>query len=158
MLANNGFANLVDGQIVHITHQEQLNRALSLACECGFIHLVEELHHNGAEIYGNPQPLCVAAEFDELRIAEYLVEHGADVDAHSDQMGQTPLMEAAGSASLSVCQYLLKLGADTTAVCDGGMTALEWALMGRHTAALPEIPTRDGVLDDYDKIIEMLIP
>lgn len=156
MLVNNGFANLVDGQIVHVSRQEQLNRALRLACECGYVDLVEKLHQEGAEIFGNSELLCVAADFDQLSIAEYLVEHGADINAHSIPFGQTPLMEAAGSASLSVFQYLMSKGADTTAVCENGMTALEWALMGRHSASLPEFSTDERMLANYDTIIELL--
>jgi ankyrin repeat protein len=148
MLANDGFCCP--------TRQQQLNQALNLACKYGYVDLAEELCRDGAEILVNPDPLCIAADFDELRIAEYLVEHGADIDARSLQFGQTPLMDAAGSASLGVFNYLLQRGADTTAMCNDGMTALDWAKMGRHTAALPETPTVDGVLQDYDTIIEML--
>ena len=156
MLANNGFANLVDGQIVHVSRQEQLSRALILACECGYLDLVQKLHRDGAQIHGNPDALCTAADFDELQIAEYLIDNGADINEAAKQLGQTPLMDAAGSASVTVLRYLLECGADTTVLCDDGMTALDWAKMGRHTAALPEIPTEDGVLHDYDTIIEIL--
>ena len=156
MLANNGFGNLVDGQVVHVSRQEQLNRALRLACECGYLDLVQQLHRDGAQIHGNSDALCTAADFDELQIAKYLIDNGADVNAPAKQLGQTPLMDAAGSGSLRVLRYLLERGADTTAQCDEGMTALDWAKMGRHSAALPEMPTVDGVLNDYDTIIETL--
>ena len=156
MLASNGFANLVDGQVVHVSRQEQLNRAFQIACECGYLDLVRKLHRDGAKIHGNPDALCTAADFDELEIAEYLIDNGADVNAPAKQLGQTPLMDAAGSASLRVLRYLLERGADASAKCDDGMTALDWAKMGRHTAALPEMPTADGVINDYDTIIATL--
>lgn len=44
MLNNNGFGFIVDGEIVHASQQEQLNQAFELACKCGFIDLVQELH------------------------------------------------------------------------------------------------------------------
>ena len=156
MLADNGFADLVDGKAIHASQQEQLDRAFRLACECGYLDLVQKLHRDGAQIRGNPEPLCTAADFDELQIAKYLIVNGADLNAPAKKLGQTPLMDAAGSASLRVLQYLLQRGADTTARCDAGMTALDWANMGRHSATLPAMRTENGVLTDYDTIIELL--
>lgn len=156
LLDNDGFGNIVDGECVSVSRQEQLNRALVLACECGYLDLVEKLHRDGAQICGNPDALCAAADFDHLKIATYLVDNGADIDAPAQQLRQTPLMDAAGSASLRVLRYLLQIGADTDAKCDDGMTALDWARMGRNTATLPEMQPNESVLNDYDKIIDIL--
>lgn len=156
--ASNGFANLLGGTIVHVRKQEQLNRAFVCACERGYLDLPKQLHSEGAEIRGSPEPLRAAAEFDQLQVAEYLVENGADIDAPARQRGQTPLMDAAGSASVRVVRYLLQLGADGSLVCDYGKTALDWAEMSLKSVLLPEMQTENDVLNDYDRIIQLLRP
>lgn len=156
MLNNNGFGFIVDGEIVHTSQQEQLNQAFELACKCCFIDLVRELHERGAEIVGNAEPLKTAADYNQLEVAQFLVERGADINGHSLEQGQTALMDAAGSASLAVFQFLIELGADVDATDENGSTALDWARAGRHSALIPELRVLADAIRKYDTIIETL--
>jgi ankyrin repeat protein len=58
-------------------------------------------------------PLHYACIKGNIAIAEYLIEHGADVNAHHEgHIGNTPLGEVAGSCSLKMAELLLEHGAD----------------------------------------------
>ena len=154
LLNSNGFADLVGNQTVNVAPQEQLNRALALACRCGHVDLARELHDRGAEIRSNAEPLNAAADYDHPEIAKFLIEHGADVNGRARMFGETALMTAAGSASVEVFQLLLARGANPQAVDSHGANALTWANNGRHTAALPEMGAEPNVIADYDAIIQ----
>lgn len=155
--SNNGFGLVIDGELVDATEQEQLNQALELACECGFLDLAQDLHERGAAIVGNAEPLKAAAEYDHLGVAQFLVANGADIDGRSREQGQTALMDAAGAASLRVFQFLIENGADTTATADDGSTALDWAHSGRNSACIPELQLPADAIAHYDTIIETLL-
>jgi len=58
-------------------------------------------------------PLHYACKNENFTIAEYLLEHGADVNAHHEaSVGNTPLGDVAGSCSVKMAEFLLKHGAD----------------------------------------------
>jgi ankyrin repeat protein len=63
---------------------------------------------------------------ENLKIVQYLVEKGADVDAERDN-GHTVLHTAALSGNLDVVQYLVEQGADVDAKRDDGWTGLHMA-------------------------------
>ena len=156
LLNNNGFGFVVDGERVEASKQEQLNQALELACECGFLDLVQDLHERGAAIVGNAEPLKAAAEYDRLHVAQFLVANGAEINGRSREQGQTALMDAAGAASMNVFSFLVEIGADLDATAEDGSTALDWARNGRHSALIPELRVRADAIDDYDTIIQTL--
>jgi ankyrin repeat protein len=58
-----------------------------------------------------------------LEIAQMLIDHGADVNAHAND-GFTPLINA---GTVELTRFLLKHGADPFAKTDEGKTALDWA-------------------------------
>ncbi len=88
---------------------------------------------------GGLTPLGLAAAFGHRNVAEFLLEHGANVDAVSaDGLEQTPLNEAAKFDSADVAALLLDHGADVNARDIAGATPLGWAgLRGyKNVAAL----------------------
>lgn len=64
-------------------------------------------------------PLYLAAEYNQLMVVKYLVEHGADV-SFADISGDTPLHAAARSGGLEVAKYLVAHGANLNRSNDNG--------------------------------------
>lgn len=77
---------------------------------------------------GGSPPLVAAAYSDHLRVAQFLLDHGADVNVQSVQSGgNTPLTTAAASGHKAMVELLLSHGADINATSQsvfGGGTAL----------------------------------
>jgi len=57
-------------------------------------------------------PLMNASANGYLDIVEFLVKHGANVNAKDDEFLMTPLMRAADNGHLDVVKFLVKHGAD----------------------------------------------
>lgn len=72
-------------------------------------HLYWETDINRADVDGN-YPLHVAAHDGRVRIADALVEHGADLEA-TNAAGQTALRVALGNGKTQVAQMLVDAGA-----------------------------------------------
>ncbi|MBI4831955.1 MAG: ankyrin repeat domain-containing protein [Candidatus Lindowbacteria bacterium] len=77
-------------------------------------------------------PLYFAAEMGHVRIAEALLNRGADADIRGPQ-GETPLMIAAFEGNADVVRTLLAHGADINAIHEGKETALMGAASKGHT-------------------------
>ena len=100
----------------------------------GFYNLVEQLvlkdpQHVNAIGGHQGSPLVAALRGRHLRVVEFLLEHGANVNV----LGLTPLHKAIGwpdDASLDAMQFLLKHGADVNARADDLFTPLHQAAIG----------------------------
>lgn len=80
--------------------------------------------HSGSGLKGRPELA--------LKIADLLISRGADVNA-ADDMGITPLMEAAARGDLEMALFLIKKGADINARTRyKGTTALSFARQKGH--------------------------
>jgi ankyrin repeat protein len=111
--------------------------ALMFAAEADAYEAVKLLVEHGAKING-PQntygmtPLIHAIKGRSLRVAELLVDKGADVNAAvvsaNANAGNTPLMYAAGWKSPEIVKLLVKHGADLKARNKAGETALALAM------------------------------
>jgi ankyrin repeat protein len=74
-------------------------------------------------------PLMHAVHKKQLRTAEVLLKHGADVN-RGGRGGMTPLMMAAGYGDTAMVELLLRHHADPQRVSQDGSTALDYALTG----------------------------
>jgi ankyrin repeat protein len=81
---------------------------------------------NGNAIQGSP--LGRAADAGQLRVAEFLLDNGADVNAPSDTAGKTPLLAAAYAGRKAMVELLLQRGANVNAANGQGQTALHQAV------------------------------
>ena len=91
------------------------------------IQSIQEMIQNSPDLINAPDnsgitPLENAAMNGQLKVAAYLLDHGADVNLES--RGQTPLIMAAGHAQKTMVDLLLSRGADVNAGDDNGATAL----------------------------------
>jgi ankyrin repeat protein len=84
-------------------------------------------------------PLMVAANRSSLRVVDYLIRQGADINAQSDG-GETALMLAARAkdeqAAVNTMTLLLAAGADPNLVSGGGNSPLMEAAYSGHAAAI----------------------
>lgn len=68
--------------------------------------------------------LCIAVRFNKLDIIKYLIEHGADINAISEDRHNTPLMDAAAIGELESIKLFISEGADLEIQSKNGQTAL----------------------------------
>lgn len=83
---------------------------------------------------GDPPPLHVAVQAAKRDFAEYLLDHGVDIDSRDDEE-MTPLMVLCKSqggemnkAENANARWLLERGADVSLLDDGDTTALHYAV------------------------------
>jgi cytohesin len=74
----------------------------------------------------NGGPLCHAAQNGQLRVATFLLDHGANINLMDDS-GEIPLVAAARGDQKTMIELLLSRGADVNAVDRAGCTALSLA-------------------------------
>ena len=79
-------------------------------------------------------PLLLAAGEGRLDAVRYLLDQGADVNAH-DERGRSALSEAAFNGNASVIKELILRGAELNALSDEG-TALDIAINTKHAEAI----------------------
>jgi ankyrin repeat protein len=136
--ARNGNEELVDVLLQMRAKVRGRNRygddALLLAAFRGYLGIVRKLVAAGAPVNRDEgwQPLAYAAFNGHLEVAQFLLEHEADVDAMSDN-GTSALMVAARNGHLEVVKLLLKHEADPDIENDVGGTALSWAEAAGNT-------------------------
>jgi ankyrin repeat protein len=92
---------------------------LHFAAQDGDLGQVRRLLSEGLDINAfddlGKTPLHYAVEKERFEVAQYLIEHGADVNArHEPSAGNTPLAEIAGNCSLRIAKLLVDSGADPT--------------------------------------------
>ncbi len=96
-------------------------------------------------------PLLVAARFGRLKVAELLLQKGADPNAKDQQLGGTPLIAAAINGDPVLLNLLLTHGADPKIrAAKNGMTALMAAAMAGQAKAVEILLDKGGGLDETD--------
>jgi ankyrin repeat protein len=84
-------------------------------------------------------PLHYAVKEEHLEVAQFLIEHGADVNAHHEPtISNTPLAEVAGTCSLQMARLLVDAGADPTIRGWMQLNALDRA-QGRKSGDGPDV-------------------
>jgi len=94
-------------------------KALHTAVSDGDLDKVRRLVGRGARLNKfddlGKTPLHIAVQDERLDIAAYLIEAGANVNAHLPKViGNTPLRDAAETCSLEMAKLLIDAGADPT--------------------------------------------
>ena len=123
--------------------QSQSPPPLWVACETDDLPLLIDTLTTAAVDERSPNeaytPLMVAANRSSLRVVDYLIRQGADVNAQSDG-GETALMLAARAkdeqAAVNTMTLLLAAGADPNVVSGGGNSPLMEAAYSGHAAAI----------------------
>jgi ankyrin repeat protein len=92
---------------------------LHFAAQDGNVARIRELlakgHPVGAFDELGKTPLHYAVEREHEEGVLFLIQSGADVNAHEERLiGNTPLREVAGNCSLRIARLLLEAGADPT--------------------------------------------
>ncbi len=74
-----------------------------------------------------PPPLHCAVLWNQPRVAEVLLDHGADIEGLDPDRQTTPLRYAILYAKPEMISLLVARGANTGVIVDGGTTAMELA-------------------------------
>ena len=157
LLENDGFQTIEDGKPAKLPISEQRLRAMEHACELGFVDIASELRELGVDIASNSELLRIAADSHQLEIVEFLISNGANVNGRSEQFGQPPIMDAAGSGAIDIFNLLVRHGADISATCEDGTSALDWARNGKNTIEHMEWVESEQIIKNYDTIIETIL-
>ncbi len=78
-------------------------------------------------------PLILATYLEKKEVSEFLIDHGADIDAQ-DASGNTALMGVSHKGHQEITRMLLSKGADIDIKNDDGDTALDFAIRSGNTA------------------------
>ena len=141
--AHNGYARTAQALLAAKAHPNVANRfgdtPLMLAALKGDLEAVRVLQAGGAAV--NRQgwtPLIYAATGGHDSIVEFLLLHGADIDAQSPN-GTTALMMAIHEHHPDTARLLIDRGADVDRRNQDGATALEWARLGNENDLVKEL-------------------
>jgi len=127
---------------------EEKMTPLHYATETGKMEVVQLLVEAGAEVNAGKNdwpPLCIAVYKNNIAVAEYLIAHGADVNA---PVGWTPLQEAAGYSSVEMVELLIDKGAE---INSGPLTALHCAAKFGNKNVAEYLITRGADINAKDK-------
>ena len=121
--AGHGYIDIIEWLIEHgLDLRKEIkdtNYALREAAYKGELRAVKYLINNGADVNGGvsggeENPLMKAARYNYLKMAEFLVEKGADLES-TNYDGNTPLQFAAYEGKITMVKFLLEKGADINA-------------------------------------------
>ncbi|MFK7820606.1 MAG: ankyrin repeat domain-containing protein [Planctomycetaceae bacterium] len=132
--------------------------ALSNAIESGDLTAVEALIQQYPMLVNHPDwtppPLHCAVLWNQPRVAELLLNHGADIELKDPDRQTTPLRYAIMYGKTELIPLLLSQGANTQACVDGGSTAIQLALEAASGAfeEFEDLPRRD----EYQPVVEVL--
>jgi len=124
--------------VLHIAASKGLTKIVKILVEAGWdVTLVGQFEDQEKKVTFEGTPLHHAAESGHLETAQYLLEHGADINA-TDGTTQyyTPLLTAIRSGRLSLIELFIQKGADTSAVDGAGETLINVAADFGHVDIL----------------------
>ncbi len=148
---------LEKGADINFQDKRNGNTALHEACSSNRFRSVQYLVEKGADLNRKGliglTPLALAIRDDRLneKIVYYLIEKGADLNLKDNDIGNTPVMEAAREGYLDLLRYMVEeKGGDLTVENDRGETALDKAI-ARNDAVLLYLLKRGMDINHQDK-------
>ena len=128
--------------------------ALGLAAFMGKLPLVQRLVEAGAEVnfYGW-SPLIYGAFNGHAEVVDYLLKHGAEINAKTEN-GSTALYFAARNGHVAVVKRLLNEKADLTIANENDETAVDAAMKRKHTE-IEELLRAAGGRSGKSVVLEM---
>ncbi|KAL8707961.1 MAG: hypothetical protein Q9220_007104 [cf. Caloplaca sp. 1 TL-2023] len=144
MAAEDGFQDVVEllldyGDDVEVVGGEQSKTPCHLTAVGGHGETMRLLLARGASIdtcnKAGRSLLHFAAGNGHDKLVGWLLDHGADIAAKTNDYGWTSLLDATSNGYLSVVTMLIQRGADPRAAIRTGLTALHLSAMHKH----PEI-------------------
>ncbi|MCD4654049.1 ankyrin repeat domain-containing protein [bacterium] len=125
------------------------------AVENGDLEAVKTCIKNGADVNSKNDrgwtTLHWAAFKGHLKIAEYLIQQGAEVDALAkNNNNKTPLMLAALEGKANVVDLLIKNGANVSSKDRDGSTALHMAAASGHYKAVKLLIEKGAIVNAKD--------
>ena len=128
-----------------MTATEADHTALSDAIESGDVQTVKSIIEGHPELVCHPDwtppPIHCAVLWNQPRIAEFLLEKGADIEALDPDRQTTPLRYAVLYAKTDLISLLLSYGANAGPIVENGISALQLA----EDAA-------NGTYEEYDDL------
>ena len=133
--------------------------AFANAIETGDVEKVRSLLKQYPELVNHPDwtppPLHCAILWDQLEVAELLLENGADMEMLDPDQQTTPLRYAIMYCKTAIIPALLSRGANAGPIVDDGTTALQLAksaLAGEYKE-FDDLPRPEA----YRNVVEVLI-
>lgn len=134
--------DVVDLPIAHradLNIRDELGETL-LSAAIKDIDMMRYLVENGLDVnaasHSGTTPLL---QTEDPKVAEYLAQKGADINAECPDLGKTALQKAASKANVELARVLLEHGADVRASPFGELTAMHDAVKSKsleHVAML----------------------
>jgi len=153
-------------------HAETLNDRLIACVKSGDADCVVQSLSEGADVNTDDDEdglvLNLALRQENKRLAQELIERGANINQHEKQTGNTPLMTVAKRGDAFWTRELIVRGAEIDTEDDGGHTALWDATGGAMITASPQLfsvmfseddmrEVKLGSAEDYMSVIKLLL-
>lgn len=141
-----------------MTLSRATHAAFSDAIETGDAETVKSLiqQHSGLVNHADwtPPPLHCAVLWNQPKIAEVLLDNGADIEIRDPDRSTTPLRYAIVYCKQQMIPLLLSRGANAGPICENGTTAFQLA----EIAAAGEFEEHDDMpsRNEYSEIVDLL--
>lgn len=132
--------------------------AFSDAIQAGDVHAVESLIRQNPELVNHPDwtppPLHCAVLWSQPKVAEFLLDNGADIEMRDPDRQTTPLRYAIMYCKAELIPLLLSRGANSEAIVENGTSALQLAIdaAGGAFEEYDDLPSRE----QYNDVVRLL--
>ena len=141
-----------------MTITQKIHTAFSNAIESGDFAAVELLIQEHPKLVNHPDwtppPIHCAVLWNQAKIAELLLDKGADIEMLDPDRQTTPLRYAIMYCKTDLIPLLLSRGANVGPIVEDGMSALQLAEEAASGAyeEYDDLPSRD----EYNKVVTLL--